>query len=127
MKLRMQHNSIRLRLKQGEVKQVATIGRIEEKIIWGENPEFIFRYVFEAVSGLASVESSLLPDGVLVRAPMEMVRQWASSGQVGLESRQTISAHLHLHILIEKDFACLDGTDEQNADTFPHPSSVERG
>jgi hypothetical protein len=26
-----------------------------------------------------------------------------------------------LQILIEKDFACIDGTDQENADTFPNP------
>ena len=46
---------------------------------------------------------------------------WASSDQVGIEGEQVIDNQTSLRILIEKDFACIDATDEQNADTFPNP------
>jgi hypothetical protein len=29
-----------------------------------------------------------------------------------------------LAVLVEKDFACLDRGDEENADTFPHPHAA---
>jgi hypothetical protein len=39
---------------------------------------------------------------------------------------QPVDHQASLRILIEKDFACIDGTDEQNADTFPNPL-IEEG
>jgi hypothetical protein len=47
--------------------------------------------------------------------------KWASTDQVGIEGRQPVDNETSLQILIEKDFACIDGTDEENADTFPNP------
>ena len=47
--------------------------------------------------------------------------RWASGDQIGIESEQLVDHQASLRILIEKDFACIDGTDEQNADTFPNP------
>ena len=41
--------------------------------------------------------------------------------QVGIEGRQPVDNETSLQILIEKDFACIDGNDEENADTFPNP------
>jgi hypothetical protein len=49
------------------------------------------------------------------------VTKWASSDQVGIEGEQPVDDQTSLRILIEKDFACIDATDEQNAVTFPHP------
>ena len=52
----------------------------------------------------------------------ESARRWAdSTKQVG------VYGHLDvwnggLALLFEKDFACLDGTDAGNEDTFPNPN-----
>ncbi len=45
MKLRLQFNSIRLRLKRAEVDRLAQNGSVEEKIIIGTEPKDVFRYV----------------------------------------------------------------------------------
>ena len=52
----------------------------------------------------------------------ESVRQWAhSSEQVGVYGRLYVW-NGELMLLVEKDFACLDGTNADNEDTFPHPN-----
>jgi hypothetical protein len=121
MKLRFQPNSIRLRLKQGEVTHLIQTGRLEEKIIFACGPEQAFTYILEAVEGAAAPHAELSNDTVHVRISVHDARHWAESDSVGIEEHQPLSPDHCLHILIEKDFACLDRTGDENADTFPHP------
>jgi len=119
MKLRFQFNSIRLRLKRSEVDQLARAGRVEEKIILGQGATFL--YVLETSTSVTSPQSHLTADGLVVQVPPELVTRWANSDQVGIKGRQATGNEVHLHVLIEKDFACLDRTGEENFDTFPNP------
>lgn len=60
---------------------------------------------------------------VLVRLPESMVREWANSDEVSIASEHDVGSGQVLHLLVEKDFACLaprDGEDE--TDMYPHPA-----
>jgi hypothetical protein len=116
MKLRMQSNSIRLRLKQHEVQQLLRTGRVEERITFGGEGDGAFTYVLECSQGLAEPHAVLTEGGILVQIPAKVASRWASGDDVAIDALQG-----DLQVLIEKDFACLNGTDEQNADTFPNP------
>ena len=120
MKLRLQFNSIRLRLKRSEVDQLANTGRVEEKIILGQSTTFL--YVLETCTSVSSPQSHLAADSLVVQLPPALVTQWANSDQVGIEGRQATGSEASLQILVEKDFACLDRTEEDNFDTFPNPA-----
>ena len=121
MKLRLQFNSIRFRLKRSEVEQFAQTGRLEEEIFLGTGGDEIFRYVLESTGAVSTTRAILTPRAVIVHVPPEAVMRWASSDQIGIEGEQAVDDQKRLQILIEKDFACIDGTDEGNADTFPNP------
>ena len=121
MKLRLQFNSIRLRLKRSEVEQFARTGRVEEKIISGSGDDERFHYVLEATDAVSSPQGTVTRSGIVVRVPIADVATWASTDQIGIEGEQSVNNQANLRILIEKDFACLDGTEEQNADTFANP------
>jgi hypothetical protein len=58
--------------------------------------------------------------------PLGAVRPWAFTDQISIEGEQPLDSQTSSRILIEKDFACIDGTDEENADTFPNPLVEER-
>lgn len=120
MKLRLQSNSIRFRLKRSEVEQLATTHRIEEAIVTGSGPGNTFRYVLEASQEVAAPQAQLEPYGVRVQLPVEAVTRWASGPDVGIEA-DVPAGDQQLRILIEKDFACLTASEEENTDTFPHP------
>ena len=121
MKLRLEFNSIRFRLKRSEVEQFVRTGRVEEKIISGIGDDETFRYVLESTGAVSTPRAVLKPRAVMVQVPPDAVMKWASTDQIGIESEQPVVHQASLRILIEKDFACIDGTDEQNADTFPNP------
>ncbi len=121
MKLRMQANSLRLRLKQAEVDQLVQKGCVEEKIPFGSANGGSFHYVLEASHAVSSTRAVMKDNGILVQVPANTVSQWAASNDVGIEASQEAEKDDTLQVLIEKDFACLNGSDEQNADTFPNP------
>lgn len=101
--------------------QFAQTGRLEEKIFLGTDGDEIFRYVLESTSAVSTTKAVLTSRAVIVQVPPEAVTRWASSDQIGIEGEQPVAHQATLRILIEKDFACIDGTDEENADTFPNP------
>ena len=121
MKLRLQSNSIRLRLKRGEVDQLAKIGRVEEAIILGSTEDDLFVYAIESSPKVFATQVSLRKNHLLVEVPAEAAARWATGDDVGLETRLSVGAGRDLQVLVEKDFACLNGTEEQNRDTFPNP------
>jgi hypothetical protein len=121
MKLRLQSNSVRLRLKRGEVDQLAKTHRVEEKIVMGAGPDDAFHYVLEAAHNISAPQAQLKERGILVRIPVETVVRWATGSEVGIEVKLPAGDSCQLQVLVEKDFACLDGTDGENADTFPNP------
>jgi hypothetical protein len=121
VKLRLQFNSVRFRLKRGEVEQLARAGRVEEKILIGSGYDETFDYVLESTAAVSSPIATVTARGFVVQVPSDEVTKWASTDQVGIEGRQQVDNETSLQILIEKDFACIDGTDEENADTFPNP------
>jgi hypothetical protein len=121
MKLRLQSNSIRLRLKRGEVVQLAKTGCVEEKIIMGNGPDEAFQYTLESSDTISSPQAILRKNGMLVQLPAKTVSQWTTSDDVGIEALLPVGNQCQLQVLIEKDFACLNGPEEQNIDTFPNP------
>jgi hypothetical protein len=121
MKLRLQFNSIRLRLKRGEVERLAQTGCVEEKIILGIGPKDVFHYVLESSHAVSAPKARLKDNGLFLQVPVETVSRWATGDDVGIEAFLPVGNQERLQLLIEKDFACRNGTDEQNADTFPNP------
>ena len=121
MKLRLQFNSIRLRLKRAEVAQLANTGCVEEKIIVGNGPDDVFHYVLESSHAASSPQATLTKRGLLVQVPVDRVSGWANGDDVGIEVIVPLENQKQLQVLIEKDFECLNGPEEQNIDTFPNP------
>ena len=121
MKLRLQFNSVRLRLKRSEVEQFARTGWIEERIVWTSGISNTLSYALEATDEISSPKCTGTPIGILIQVPKALALTWASSDDIGIEGYQSIEASEPLRILIEKDMACIDGNEEENVDTFPNP------
>ena len=120
MKLRIQGNSVRLRLKQGEVATFADTGRAEDRIAFGQGSALVYAVEKADVPALSvRLEGST----VTVLIPSADAADWTDSDRVGLE------AELHtddgtLHVLVEKDFKCLHRPPkEDESDNYPHPAA----
>ena len=60
---------------------------------------------------------------VEILLPVDRARTWGLTDQVGIAEEISLGDLGTLALLIEKDFACLDRSDEENKDTFPNPMS----
>lgn len=123
MKLRIRGNSVRLRLKRGEVDRLAAgIKLIEET----EFPESAFGYSLE-LSDNEDMVASFENGRIEISMPREIMPEWAETDLVSLYSEQKLSDDGSLEILVEKDFSCLEPGHHRNCeddkDTYPHPSA----
>jgi hypothetical protein len=92
----------------------------------GTDDQESFHYLLEANDAVSVLKGWIAPGSVVVRVPIADALKWALSNQVGIEAEQAVDNKPSLRILIEKDFACIDGTEQQNADTFPNPLAGQK-
>jgi hypothetical protein len=121
MKLRMNSTSIRLRLLRSEVAKFVESSRIEEKIQFAPDEGAFLVYALECEPGLQQVKVRYAPNEVAVVLPREIALSWAQTEEVGVYASVEVGGHGRLDVVVEKDFACLDRSDADNQDTFPHP------
>lgn len=122
MKLRINNNSIRLRLTQPEVETIGNGMAVEESLFLHKAPEENFRYRLEPCDQSATITAAYSAHQLLIKVPKSEAESWATTEQVGLKHIQDEGAESASVILIEKDFQCLHkrpGEDESN--NFPHP------
>jgi hypothetical protein len=60
---------------------------------------------------------------VAVLIPADQANTWIVTDQIGIAAEIKLGERGSLALLIEKDFACLDRSDEENEDTFVNPNS----
>lgn len=105
-----------MRLTQGEVKQLATDGTVEETVEFGSGKRN-FVYAIDATDDVDTVHADYENDKLRVRLPLAGAKDWVNSDEVGIETELD-----ELRILVEKDFACLKPrADEDESDMFPNP------
>jgi hypothetical protein len=61
------------------------------------------------------------PGQVTVLLAKDDVETWGDPSQVGIYTSVENGSENSLELAIEKDFACLDRSDEDNLDTFENP------
>lgn len=116
MKLRCTENSIRIRIRKSELDQLTKTKRVAEKIRFGNQIALTFALTIN--DSAQQVAATLLHNNLVVSLPSKEADQWINSNQVGIEVNNSIDTDQSLHILIEKDFPCLDREEEDKSDTF---------
>lgn len=123
MKLRLRHNSIRLRLTQGEVMGLNESGRVGECVAFGPDEKQHFSYVLVANADAARVSATCEPGMFVITLPKNLVKQWADSDELTISAHQPAGKTDPLQIIIEKDLACLHPSNpSDNDDTYPNPA-----
>lgn len=123
MKLRIKGNSLRLRLTRTDLETLLRSGRVEDAISFGADPGARLVYALEHREDQAQAAAQFQAQEITVRLPSQAARQWQASGQIGIYANLPVGAQGNLELILEKDFACLDRSDADNADTFPHPNA----
>lgn len=117
MKLRLNGNSLRLRLTRSEVMQLCEAGTVERSVDFGLGTVLIYRVQSRGV--IDRIHAVCCNHSITVCVPSESATIWAAADEVGLYGQQGA-----LKIAIEKDFRCLTHRpDEEEPDAYPHPAN----
>lgn len=118
MKIRIKGNSVRFRLTQSEVKQLSETGSVMETT---EFEQATFAYEVQLESTITELQASFFENTIIMKVPKDMGIHWFDSDTVGFENRVVLTNGNPLHLLLEKDFTCLENTSEDQSDNYPNP------
>jgi len=119
MKLRIQDNSLRLRLTKPEVDSIISGKSVAASTLFGESA-FVYQLIPSNESGL----SAKFKNGeISVFINEDLAKTWVDETKVGFEDTLIINEQ-KLHLLIEKDFKCLSPAREgKENEMFENPST----
>jgi hypothetical protein len=121
MKLRIKGNSLRLRVSRSELARFHAGDRIEETIHFTAAPEATLTYALESATRPSPVTVRYGSREVTVILSKDRARIWSDESEVGVYTTLDLGPAGSLEVAVEKDFACLDRSDEDNSDTFANP------
>lgn len=124
MKLRIKGNTLRLRVSRSEVARLQQGDRVDDAIQFTAAPESRLSYRLQAARQSKPVVIEWKPQSVTVLLSEERMKLWALETEVGVYETIDLGSAGSLAVAIEKDFACLDGSDEENVDSFVNPRTA---
>ncbi len=117
MKIRIKGNSVRYRLTKTEVETFCKTGYFEERTEFNSRT---FIYALKAVSA-DELQAEFSDDTITLLVPKKYSADWFENDRVGFENTMILDNESELFLLLEKDFACLDNTTEDQSDNYPNP------
>jgi hypothetical protein len=124
MKLRMQGNSIRLRVSRSELARFLETGHLQETVYFGPESGAALTCILSREEYREALGVEYSPNRIEVFLPGAEVHVWSVTEQVEIAGEIDLGIHGTLSVLVEKDFACLDRGEAENADTFPNPHAA---
>ena len=123
MKVRIKGNFIRYRLSKSEVEALSLTGVVKETTCFGINN--LFTYSLESKDGIENLEANFMNGNLIIFLPKEYSHSWFTNSKVGYRSTVKIDEKNILVLLVEKDFQCLDETEEDQSNNYPNPIAKE--
>ena len=112
MKIRIKGNSLRYRLTKSDVDRLDKEGYVEENTDFGGQ---ILIYALQRYA-LPGLTASFQNNVITLYMHADMVNDLATTERVGFNA-----VNNQLHLLVEKDFICLDTVAEDQSDNYPNP------
>jgi len=117
MKIRINGNSVRLRLSQSEVIKFVNEGLVSSNCNLGTG---ILTYQIKK-GEFPSIFANMENQTISINIPNSLAANWDTDFRVGFDFMDSTG----LYILVEKDFQCLKPrTNEDESDLFPNPQSI---
>jgi hypothetical protein len=113
MKLRLHAGSLRLRLSQSEVAQLASTGKVEDSVEFSPGSRLLYALETGSAPELTATFDNA---NIRVTVPAPAAKRWTDSDETGIQALTG-----KLKVLIEKDFQCLHREPEPGEDPFPNP------
>jgi hypothetical protein len=122
MKLRIRGNSVRIRVSQPELTQIAEAGAAEDSVQFGPGAQLRYRV---EVTPAGPVAADFTGPLLRVSVPKSEVERWLGPSEVAIEGSQAVGGGERLKILVEKDYTCLaPRSGEDDSDLFANPQKA---
>ncbi len=102
-----------------EADAIRETGSIEEVLEFGPAESDQLRFRIVTGEEAYAIDQQGMQISVIV--PRAVIDEWTSTDLVGFEEKITTSKGRDISVLIEKDFACLDGEREDEEGSYPNP------
>lgn len=107
MKLRIEDDTLRLRLSTAEVRAFATTSRVAAVVHFGPGPAQQLTYALEcADASTTAVQVRYDATGLTVLVPGAVAVAWTSTEQNGFSAELPLAGGRHLRVLVEKELDC---------------------
>jgi hypothetical protein len=106
MKVRIQGNSIRIRLSEAEVQQFVQSGRVDEAIAFGMGEDQALHFVLAQRDLVSAISVDFTGNSVMVYVPESVAAAWAENADTGLSGVVDNGTAPGLKILVEQDQDC---------------------
>ncbi len=116
MKVRIKGNTVRYRLVKNEVKQLRELGFVEEETNF---PSQKLVYRLETKDHISQLEADFSGQKIVLYIPKSEAEIWYDTDRITYKN--TFEG---LTLLLEKDFVCLDHSDEDQSDNYPNPNKT---
>lgn len=123
MKIRIKDNSVRLRLTKTEVTEFIEQGQLVSTTAFGANT---LTYGLVKDDTNSSLSAVIEGTDIRVYIATKLVELWKSVDQVGFSELMDLGNGQQLAIKVEKDFVCLDETEEDQSDNYPNPRNISK-
>ena len=121
MKMRIKGNFIRYRLTKTEVQQLSESGVVSEKTFFSKNN--ILTYTLKTKTDVIDLQVEFNNADITIFINSLIAKEWNNNQKVGYRGTVSIDERENnvLVLLVEKDFQCLDETEEDQSDNYPNP------
>lgn len=119
MKIRIKENSVRFRLTPTEVKKFCTEGEIQETTQFSTST---FKYGVKQKQ-IDHLQVDFNNNAITLYVPKSFAKDWYDNEVVGIDHHGQLANGGTFFLLLEKDFACLDNTHEDQTDKYPNPKA----
>ncbi|SDF04582.1 hypothetical protein SAMN05216464_11249 [Mucilaginibacter pineti] len=116
MKIRIKGNYLRYRLTRTDMARLAEEGYIKEVVEFGSQQLF---YALQVVDD-EHLSATYHQNTIVLYVPKSVIIEFVNTDKVGYEG-----THGNFHLLVEKDFTCLDNVAEDQSDNYPNPLAAK--
>ena len=121
MKLRFEKNSVRYRIRKTELAQLKQDGFVQETVTF-EHATLTYELRIKKVDELFAEFSN---NTVIIHIPNNIANTFINTEEVGIYKSIQLKDNQTLDIIIEKDFPCKDGPEENRSDKFSELAEKE--
>jgi hypothetical protein len=121
MKIRIKGNSVRYRLTKSDVSKLAATGYLEEYTSFGASS---LTYALERKENIRQLEADFRDNKISLFVPASFLADWPLNDVIGTDTKFALPGNGSLYLLLEKDFVCLDETQEDQSDNYENPNKT---